>query len=328
LNLRQLEAFRAVMETGSVTRGAALLGVSQPAASKLVAALERHCGFPLFHRHGNRLFPTAEASTLYGEVERMYVSADHVARHVEGIRELRSGQLSIAAFPAIAARALPRMITGFMADHARINVSLVSRSSRLLVEWVASEQVDVGIGLMTLDRVGVAFEPVGRFEGVCVVPAGHRLARRKTVHARDLHGEPFIALGVEDRSRFKVDQAFEGTPIRRDILIEAQQSEAACAFVAEGAGVSIVEPFSAMGFDPSQLVARRFRPAVWFDMWFILPTSRPRSRLTEEFLTFFRRSIERYRPYPLGVLQEQEPSGAPAADGHPPSRRAGSSGTR
>lgn len=116
----------------------------------------------------------------------------------------------------------------------------MSRSSRLLVEWVAAQQVDIGIGLVTLDRVGVRFEPPGSFEGVCVLPPSHRLAAHKVVHARDLHGERFVALGVEDRSRFKVDCAFEGTSIRREILIEAQQSEAACAFVAAGAGVSIV----------------------------------------------------------------------------------------
>lgn len=299
MNLRQLDAFRAVMETGSVTRGAAVLGVSQPATSKLVAALERQCGFLLFHRRGNRLMPTAEASTLYAEVERMYVGAEHIARQVERIRELRSGQLSIAAFPALATRALPRLVNRFMADHPRINVSLVSRSSRALVEWVAAQQVDIGIGLMTLDRVGVAFEPVGSFEGVCVVPTKHRLARRKSIQPADLDGEPFIALGVEDGSRFKVDQAFEGTAVRRDILIEAQQSEAACAFVAAGAGISIVEPFSAGEFGADQLVVRPFRPAVWFDIWLILPTGRPRSRLAEEFIGFFRKAMEAYHPRPL-----------------------------
>ena len=229
----------------------------------------------------------------------MYVGLEHVGRQVDRIRELRSGQLSLAAFPALSARTLPRLVTAFMADHPQINVALVSRSSRLLVEWVAAQQADIGIGLVTLDRVGVRFEPLGSFEGVCVLPPGHRLAARKVVHARDLHGERFVALGVEDRSRFKVDRAFEGTSIRREILIEAQQSESACAFVAAGAGVSIVEPFSAMEFDPAQLATRSFRPAVWFDMWLIVPTHRPRSRLADEFVAFFRREIQHYRQRPL-----------------------------
>src|SRR5215211_701158 len=163
MNVRQLEAFRAVMETGTVTRGAEMLGISQPAASKLMAALERDCGFPLFQRRGNRILPTAEAATLYAEVERMYVGLEHVARQVDRIRELQSGQLSLAAFPALAARALPRIVTAFMSDHPQINVALVSRSSRLLVEWVAAQQVDMGIGLVTLDRFGVRFEPLGSF---------------------------------------------------------------------------------------------------------------------------------------------------------------------
>ncbi|HEV7414691.1 MAG TPA: LysR family transcriptional regulator, partial [Tianweitania sediminis] len=61
MNVRQLEAFQATMETGSVSRAAECLGVSQPAVSKLLRAFSDSCGFGLFVRSGGRLVPTQEA---------------------------------------------------------------------------------------------------------------------------------------------------------------------------------------------------------------------------------------------------------------------------
>lgn len=290
MNLRQLEAFQAVIDSGTVTGAAAILNVSQPAVSKLIALLARDCGFDLFHRRGNRLVPTAEAMTLYSEVDRMFVSVDHIARHAGRIRDMRSGQLSIAAFPAIATRVLPRIITRFLAAHPDVHVSLSSRSGRLLVDWVAAQQVDLGVGLMSVDHPAVEYVPVGEFDGVCVIHPGHRLAAKQALRARDLEGERFISLGAEDRSRYLVDEIFERERVGRIVVAQAHQSEAACAFAAAGAGVTIVEPFSAAGFSESEIAVRPFRPRVRFKMWLLFPRHRPRSRLTEAFVTAFTRA--------------------------------------
>lgn len=288
MNPRQLEAFRAVMETGSVTRAAASLRISQPGVSKLLAQLARHCGFPLFRREGNRLIPTAEAMFLSAEVERAFIGTEQIARHVANIRELRSGRLSIVAFPALATRALPRFLTAFLADHPEVHFSLLARSSLPLIDRVAAQQADIGIGLMASDRPDVTCEFIGGFDGVCVLPPGHRLARKRVINAADLAGENFISLGMEDRSRFRVEQAFERLAARPRLGIEAHQSEAACAFVAAGAGVSIVEPFSASGFGHQDLVVKPFRPKVTFDVWLIFPAHRPRSQMCDAFAAAFR----------------------------------------
>src|SRR5262245_21177406 len=69
LNHRQVEAFRAVMLTGGVTTAAQLMNVTQPAVSRLIRDLQESLKLPLFERRGTRLLPTAEALSLYQEVE-------------------------------------------------------------------------------------------------------------------------------------------------------------------------------------------------------------------------------------------------------------------
>ena len=73
LNLRQLEAFRATMRSGSITEAAEIMHISQPSVSRLIADIERSVGFPLFLRSGRGLTPTLEANTFYKGVEGMFV---------------------------------------------------------------------------------------------------------------------------------------------------------------------------------------------------------------------------------------------------------------
>lgn len=232
---------------------------------------------------------------LFAEVERVFVGVENVARFASDIRDMRSGQRSIVSFPAISTRVLPQIITDFRRNHPGTAISLVSRSSRALVDWVAAQRADVGISLMTAETPNVVYEPLGAFSGVCVLHPAHPLAAKDVVLATDLDGEPFIEIGSEDRSRPRVDQVFEGTRIRRHLIIEAQQAEAACAFAAAGAGVSIVEPFSASGFRRDELAVRPFQPLVSFDMWLMFPAFRPRTRMTDAFVETFRTAIEPFR---------------------------------
>ena len=65
MNLRQIELLRAVVRCETTVRAAQELGLSQPAVSNAIKHLESQVGFPLFERVNNRLFPTAEARSLY-----------------------------------------------------------------------------------------------------------------------------------------------------------------------------------------------------------------------------------------------------------------------
>ena len=82
INHRQIEAFRAVFQTGSMTAAGALIGVTQPAISRLIRDLEGEIGWSLFDRSAGKLIPTADAIALFREVQRRY----HGARFASGGR--------------------------------------------------------------------------------------------------------------------------------------------------------------------------------------------------------------------------------------------------
>lgn len=274
MNIRQLEAFKTIMELGSFTRAAEKLGLSQPAVSKLIFLLERKCGFPLFHRQKNGVIPTAEGQMLYSEVERVFLSVDSVSARARAIKQFDYGEIKLVTFPSLATRVLPPILAGFLATRPALRIEMSSRNSWLLVERLATQGVDVGFGMFASDRPGVRFEKLCSMKAVCALPPNHRLASREVIDASDLQGERFVGMVEEDRAQLQVDQAFAAIGAERNIVLKVQLTEACCSFVSAGVGVSVVDPLSTEGFSADKLVVRPFRPVVNYDIWVVLPSFR------------------------------------------------------
>jgi DNA-binding transcriptional LysR family regulator len=291
--VRQIEAFASVVEEGGLTRAGEKLHISQPAVSKLVSTLERNCGFSLFRRQGNRLTLTAEGELLFSEVQRTMVGTEQIRAKAVEIREKRFGSLHVAAFPALGGRVLPSIISDFIRAHPGVKPLVTSRSSAFLIDWVSAQKSDIGIALLAQDRHGLAFTRFLQVEAVCVLPAKHRLRRARTIRPEDLESEPFIALSTEDRSRFRVEEFFLGRENTHNIVAEMLLSEGACQMVANGSGISIVEPFSAMGFSSDELVIKPLQPKLQFDVWLMYPTHRPMSKIAVDFARFLDSELKR-----------------------------------
>ena len=107
MELRQLEAFAAVMSTGSVTAAGRLLGRSQPAISRLLQELEAEIGYALFSRSGPRVTPTEQGFLLYEDVERALAGMRQIRERAGEIARGQAQPLLIAATPALAAGLVP-----------------------------------------------------------------------------------------------------------------------------------------------------------------------------------------------------------------------------
>jgi DNA-binding transcriptional LysR family regulator len=92
-----------------------------------------------------------------------------------------------------------------------------------------------------------------------------------------------VTLSVEDPDRLAIEQVFGNLGIQRRIQVEAQHSESACAFVANGAGVTIIDPLTPMEFGSDRIVARPFAPPVYLNIWLLWPSHKVRPNLGVSF---------------------------------------------
>lgn len=285
MNLRQLEAFRAVMLTGSVTHAAQSMHLSQPAVSKLIADLEYAIGFKLFVRSkGSALTVTPEAGYFFHEVERSFIGVDALKKTATDIRNLSTGNLHIASLPALSFGFMPRVIREFRQDHRGVAIRLYTHGSSTVRQLVANQQFDVGLATRAHEIAGVTSSTFLRSVGACVLPPGHRLASKAVIEPADLAGEPFISLMLGDQTRRRIDRIFEDAGIERDLIIETQYAMTHCSLVTQGVGCSIVNPATAVDFIAQGLVIRPFRPRIEFEYMLFTPALRPLSQTGLQFV--------------------------------------------
>ncbi|UWQ85997.1 LysR substrate-binding domain-containing protein [Leisingera caerulea] len=285
LTHRQLEAFRAVIETGKVTAAADVLGTTQPSVSRMVSDLEHVTGFNLFERSGRQLVPTSEALALYEEVERSFVGLAEISRVIEDIRDFRRGSLMIAGMPALALKFLPDAIAAFVKAEPGITVSLRARSSQAVLRHLSSQQFDLGFAAIDNDHPIVARRPIFTAPMQAVLPIGHPLVAKDRLEPGDFHEQPFVALGAEIATRSETDVFLAVGNARPRIVAEAQLSASICELVASGAGLSIVEPVTAANFAAvGKVIARPLHPDQPFRYDLLMPALREPSRVATRFL--------------------------------------------
>jgi DNA-binding transcriptional LysR family regulator len=122
MDVRLLEAFRAVVDHRSVTAAAGAMGVTQPAVSTQIARLEEMVGFALFERSGGRLKPTSEGMLFYAEAMRVLGEFDRLQTTTAQIREGQAGRLTIASHPWAAISLLPKLVSEFLSERTGVSV--------------------------------------------------------------------------------------------------------------------------------------------------------------------------------------------------------------
>ncbi|SFU97830.1 DNA-binding transcriptional regulator, LysR family [Methylobacterium sp. 174MFSha1.1] len=291
INLRQVEAFRATMLTGSVTEAAALMGVTQPAVSRLLRDLQALLNMPLFEKRGTGLVPTAAATALYTEVERSFVGLERIGAAAEEIRNRRTGFLRVAALPALANGYLPRLTGHFLKERPNLNLSLFGVISPIVVDWVTNNQCDVGFAEVPIAHDGVPSRRLPAVARVAVLPEGHHLAEKAVLGPRDFDGETFVSLTAGSTGRHLVDQAFHRDGVRRILRIETALSEIICGLVSSGVGVSISDPFTAREFEGRGVVVRPFVPRIEFEFAAVFPPQRSPSPVALDLVAAVRDSL-------------------------------------
>ena len=290
---RQLEAFRAFMEVGSVTGAAERLHLSQSAVSKILSGLEYSVGYPLFLREKKRLLPTREARLLQKEVDRIFRSLEELGGFVRDLRNLEQGELSILTTAPIGETILPDVIAGFLGKHPQIRLSFEIRSSDVVNQRISDQHADLGFSMVPFDHPSVASEVLFHVPACCALPGGHALASRKRISAEDLRDEPFISFLAGSRMRHLVDAVFEQRQISRAMRHEVYASQDAIVLVRKGLGVAIVDPLTAARQAGKDLVMRPFEPQIDYTFKAMRPRFRDASRLADAFMDELRASLQR-----------------------------------
>jgi DNA-binding transcriptional LysR family regulator len=247
MNLRQLEAFRATMRSGSITEAAAMMFISQPSVSRLIGDLERSVGFPLFVRSGRGLTPTVEAKTFHQGVEGMFVGVDRLQELAGAIRTSTTGVISIGAIQSIAAVELPKAVNAIYQRLPDIHFMIQSRNTPAILDAVQMHQLDIGIVGRQPPYEGVEVLFQTKVPYVCLIPEDHSLAGE--IGAVDLtelaETEEFVTFGgAYPNSMMSIDGEL-ALKMQQRSRLSATNMPMTAALVRETGVLAVADPFSA-----------------------------------------------------------------------------------
>jgi DNA-binding transcriptional LysR family regulator len=268
-NVRQIEAFRAVVTMGSMSKAAELLGVSQPAVSRLVSDFQEAVGFKLFKRLRNGAEPTKDARHLFEQVEKIFVGLEELENEVAAIKSLQIGRVTIAVTSSYVSGFMPQLIAAFRAEYPDINISLKTLSHEQVVDWVVSGAADVGFTTQANGNTALNTEMLLKRPIVCVLPKSHRLADKDKLKLQDLANEDFISFPRGAPFRFEIDMLFDRQGVDRNITIDATSHDAVCGLVGAGLGVAMVNPFSTNVAVADRIVFKPITPSVQLELQLI-----------------------------------------------------------
>ena len=280
MKIRQLEAMRAVVATGTTTQAAEVMGLTQSAVSRLISQLEDDLGFTLFDRHRGRLAITPEGQEFFNAAERILDEVDQIRDTADNIRTHGAGTLRIAAMPAIGTCMLPRPLKMLQDDYERLNVVVHLKTRSELQHAVADRQYDVGLATLPIADQGLVVEPLCRVRSVLIMPLGHRLAKKRVVSADDLVGEKFVSLSSDTVMRYRTEELFTRLKIDRQLAVEAQSTILMGNLVELGLGVAVVHPFVAEHF-AGKVEIRPFEPAIEVSYGLVFPEGARRLRIVD-----------------------------------------------
>ncbi|WP_018152660.1 LysR family transcriptional regulator [Leeia oryzae] len=281
---RHIEVFRAIMTSGSVTEAAVLLHTSQPTISRELARLEYLLGFNLFDRLKGRLVPTARALTLFEEVQRSYIGLERIMDTATSLSRQEGGALSVVCLPAFSHALLPAVCKRLHRQLPTARVTITPQESPLLEEWLSMQRFDAGLTEHDEAPPGTRLIPLLNADEICVLPDGHPLLEKSILTPADFAGHPFVSLAVTDPYRVQLDAVFAAAGVTRQLLWETPSAVSVCALVAQGIGVSIVNPLTALAMSGQGLQLRRFLVSIPYRVSAVLPQFRPSAALTETFM--------------------------------------------
>lgn len=244
MTLRQIEAVRAVMMTGTISGAAEMLSVSAPGVSRLVRYTEESLGLRLFERRAGRFVPSVEAGAVFEQIGRVYRDIENLSHAIDSLHRGETTELRLASAPSIAQFVAARAVRGVRRRFPDLFVDLNILKIEETIDYLLLERGEFVV--MSSPVIGAAVESreLARGQLVAIVPEDHRFARRASVSVHDLARETLIGVDANDPYGAQLIRPFTEAGIDPRFALRGRFAQTVVGLVRHGLGVAVIDEFS------------------------------------------------------------------------------------
>ena len=238
--------FCMVIETGSFTKTAELLGYSQSSISQHVKSLEQELGTNLINRKKNRICLTKDGEEYLAYFKAIFNAEKDLKRKKQEMKGLKNNTIKIGTFTSVSRNILPSLMKAFKEIYPEINFILKQGEYTSIQQWIKDDKIDFGFINGDVNS-GLEMEILYRDKMMAVLPKNHALAKYKSISLAQLANEPFILL--DEGKSSVIMNAFSKYNLSPDIEYEVYDDYSILAMVRQNLGISTMYELVLKGFE-------------------------------------------------------------------------------
>ncbi|EJI1392232.1 LysR family transcriptional regulator [Vibrio parahaemolyticus] len=292
MNLRQLEVFYAIMQTGTVSGAARLLHVSQPNVTRVLAHTEQQLGFALFERVKGRLVPTQEAKALLPEAEKVYQQLGQFRSLTNKVKQ-GTQHLRVGAPPVLAAHLLAPTVALLSKEHG-ISFELLTANRDELCSGLLKHELDVAIAFGEETPPAIMGHVLLKENLALIAPKSAAIPAEKTVILEELISDDLSIIGLDSRDPLGLllHQTLSARNKHYQHAITVRSYSAAAELVKHQAGLAIVDPWTAKQYRQDDAVSvHALAPNMSFSVSILFAEHTPQSIATKQFITALKQQM-------------------------------------
>lgn len=237
MSINKFKVLLKVVELGSLTQAAEVMGFTQSGVSHMISSLEDEFGFSLLIRNRSGAKLTTNGEEMLKTIREILKWNEHLEQQVASIHGIELGTIHIGTFTSVGVHWLPGIIQDFQRDYPHIEIRLVEGDYREIEDWIAEGKIDCGfLSLPTSDTFDAI--PLHQDPMLVLLPLEHPLSSEDSISLSQIENEPFIM--PSQGSDYDVNRMLVKARIKPDIKYTLGDDYAIMAMVEKGLGISIL----------------------------------------------------------------------------------------
>ncbi|WP_256941095.1 LysR family transcriptional regulator [Bacillus sp. EAC] len=238
MELRELEYFIAICEELHFTKAAEKLGISQPALSRQVRALEDRLGVRLFDRLGKKIAITEAGKILKEESEKIFTNIKYIYEQIGELQKVKRGKLIIGAMSEELSQLASVIFLELHRMHPYLQMKIIMSDN--IEDRVIQNEIDIALTHMSLENELLSNIPLYNEEFYLVVPFDHLLAEREKVDFEEIKDIQLVLSPINHNCRKLIDDAATSMGFVFKPIIELTDVNSILSIVKAGIGATIL----------------------------------------------------------------------------------------